>query len=115
MSTTPTASLVGTLDLAFVYVTFPTRALAKEIGRAAVEKHLCACVNIMAEHDSIYRWQGKIDASQEVGAIFKTSRLRLDELSALISKLHPYDTPCFAVLTPDQMNSGFAAWIRSAI
>ena len=115
MSITLPVSLVETSDLAFVYVTFPTLELAREIGRAAVEKQLCACVNVMAEHDSIYRWQGNIESSSEIGAVFKTSQSHLQELADLVLKLHPYNTPCFAVLSPEKMNSEFASWIRTEI
>ena len=113
MSTALPVSLADASDLASVYVTFPTPELAREIGRAAVEKQLCACVNIMAKHDSIYRWRGKIESSVETGAIFKTSRDRLQELADLVLKLHPYDTPCFVDFSPAEMNSDFASWIRS--
>lgn len=101
-------------DLAFVYATFPDRALAKTIGHAAVEKRLAACANVFTEHESIYRWQNKIETARECVAIFKTVDGQTEHLAEFIRSHHPYDTPYIAVLTPTQMNSKFAAWLRDS-
>ena len=100
-------------DIAFVYVTFPNREVARDIGRHAVDQKLCACINIFPEHESIYRWNDKIEDSKEIAAILKTSQTKLKELTSFIETKHPFETPCIAVLQPDRINQSFATWLRS--
>ncbi len=99
-------------DLAFLYVTFANEVEAARIGGLAVEAKLAACANIFAGHKSIYRWNDVVKMTDETGALFKTVDGKIDLLTELITREHSYDTPCIAAITPDQMNSKFAAWIR---
>ena len=101
-------------DIVFLYATFPTRDLARAIGREAVEKKLCACINIFPEHESIYSWKGEIETSNEVAAILKTSKTKLKPLSVFVEERHSYETPCLAVLKPDHLNLAFANWVRES-
>lgn len=101
-------------DLAFIYVTFANEVEAARIGGLAVEGRLAACANIFSSHKSIYRWNNAVEMSDETAAIFKTVDGKIDLLAELIVREHSYDTPCIAVITPDQMNTKFADWIRKA-
>jgi periplasmic divalent cation tolerance protein len=44
-----------------LYITTPSFDVADAIGRTLVEERLVACVNIIPEMHSIYRWQGTIE------------------------------------------------------
>jgi uncharacterized protein involved in tolerance to divalent cations len=37
--------------------------VAEKIGRTIVEERLAACVNIIPDMRSIYRWQGNVEAA----------------------------------------------------
>ena len=50
-----------------------------------MEKRLAACVNLVSGVRSVYRWKNKIEESQEVLLVIKTSRA-LFERSAFKSK-----------------------------
>lgn len=66
---------------------------AEKIARGLVNERLAACVNLVPAIRSIYRWQGKIEDSQEVLLIIKSSRERFDALRTLLEKLHSYEVP----------------------
>ena len=77
-------------------VVFLTAANGEEATRLAdmlVGAHLAACVQILPEMESVYRWQGKIERSSEVLLIVKTTREKFDELEREVRALHSYDTP----------------------
>jgi periplasmic divalent cation tolerance protein len=77
-------------------VVFITAANGEEATRLAdmlVGAHLAACVQILPEMESVYRWQGKIERQSEVLLIAKTTRGKFDELEREIRALHSYDTP----------------------
>ena len=49
---------------------------ARKLARHLVEHQLAACVNIVPQIESIYRWQGKVESSQEWLLLIKTSAER---------------------------------------
>jgi hypothetical protein len=44
----------------FIYMTAASKAEAQKIGKALVESRLAACVNILDNMQSIYRWEEEI-------------------------------------------------------
>ena len=77
-------------------VVFMTAANGEEATRLAemlVGAHLAACVQILPEMESVYRWQGKIERSSEVLLLAKTTRGKFDDLEREVRALHSYDTP----------------------
>ena len=77
-------------------VVFMTAANGEEATRLAemlVGAHLAACVQILPEMESVYRWQGKIERQSEVLLIAKTTRGKFDDLEREVRALHSYDTP----------------------
>ena len=77
-------------------VVFMTAANGEEATRLAdmlVGAHLAACVQILPEIESVYRWQGKIERSSEVLLLAKTTRAKFDDLEREVRALHSYDTP----------------------
>ncbi len=66
---------------------------AARIARHLVEARLAACVNIVANITSIYRWQGAIEEASEVLLVIKSSRALFEELRAAIGEHHSYRTP----------------------
>ncbi|MFZ4124753.1 MAG: divalent-cation tolerance protein CutA [Rickettsiales bacterium] len=96
-----------------LYVTAPTRDVAASIGRALVEEHYAACVNILGAIDSIYRWEGVLTESQEVALLVKTSSARAEAAIARIKTLHPAQCPAILVLPVNGGYAPFLDWIES--
>ena len=85
-------------------VVFMTAANGEEATRLAdllVGAHLAACVQILPEMESVYRWQGKIERQAEILLIAKTTRGKFDDLEREVRALHSYDTPEI-VAVPDR-------------
>ena len=77
-------------------VVFMTAANGEEATRLAdmlVGAHLAACVQILPEMESVYRWQGKVERQAEVLLIAKTVQGKFEELEREVRALHSYDTP----------------------
>jgi periplasmic divalent cation tolerance protein len=98
-----------------VYAVFADQAEALRIGRAAVEEKLAACVNILGPCHSIYRWQGRIEESEEVAAIFKTGAGGAEALAARIAELHSYEVPCVAVWEIGSAHSPYQGWVEESV
>ena len=98
-----------------VYVTFADEAEAERIGRAMVEERLAACINILGETRSIYRWQSEIETTTECAAILKTSASCADRLVRRIAELHSYETPAITVWPIAHTPTAYADWVREQV
>jgi periplasmic divalent cation tolerance protein len=102
----------GSLERAvLVYTTFPSIVEAEQVGRALVERRLCACVNILPGMVSLYWWQGAIERGDEAVMIIKTSAALTEEVRAAVRKLHSYMTPAILVMPVESVDPDYHAWI----
>ncbi|HRI49529.1 MAG TPA: divalent-cation tolerance protein CutA [Pseudomonadota bacterium] len=92
--------------------TFPKPEDLGEIAFTLVGENLCACVNILHESLSIYRWKGEIVTNKEVLCLIKTTRARHAELVARLAELHPYDVPEIVTLPTSAVNEPYLRWVR---
>jgi len=98
-----------------VLVTAPDLKTARALARAALAAKLVACANLVPKLESHYWWQGKLERSNEVLLLFKTTRSKLPALEKLILKAHPYDTPEFITLPLGSGNSRYLDWIGDSV
>lgn len=99
------------MKLLLVLVTFPDAEKARQIGTIMIESQLAACVNLVPGVESIYRWEGKIETSQEVLAIFKTTPETWLAFEQRLKELHPYQVPEVVALAPEQVSAAYAEWV----
>lgn len=97
----------------FIYMTTANVEEAQRIGRELVEAHLAACVNILPGMTSMYRWEGKVQESQEVVLIAKTTALLVPALTERVKALHSYACPCVVSLAIEGGNPDFINWIET--
>lgn len=81
-----------------IYSTINNIKDARKIAHVLVEEQLVACVNIIPNIESIYRWKGKIENDEEVILIAKTVDKNVKKTIQRIKKLHKYDLPDIIVL-----------------
>ncbi len=84
-----------------IYSTFPSARAAESAGEELVRQGLCACVNVLPQMTSIYRWQGEIEKATEAVMIVKTRAALTGAVFAAVTALHPYDVPALIVLPAD--------------
>ncbi len=107
--TEPTVSALVLLS------TFPSTDKAAEIARVLVEERLAACVNLVGEVRSIYRWQGDISDDREALAIIKTTPERYAALEARLRALHPYEVPELIALPVTAGAAPYLAWLGAQV
>ena len=94
-----------------VLCTVPDAATGESLARALVEARLAACVNIIPGLTSIYRWKGEVHQDNELLLIAKTRHDRFEELSAMLSGLHPYELPEIIAVPITNGRPAFLSWI----
>ena len=80
-------------EIIVILTNLPDRASALKLAGELVEQRLAACVNVLAECSSVYRWEGRVKSATEVPVLIKTRAQRYDEVEAEIRRLHPYELP----------------------
>ncbi len=91
----------------------PDRAVAQRIADALIGRNLAACVNILGECTSVYRWKGAVESATEVPLLIKTRSERYDELEAAIRALHPYELPEIVAVAVERGSTAFLDWIAA--
>lgn len=109
-----------TSDLVVVLCTAPATAKGPKLGahdlaRALVEEGLCACVNVVPQVESYYRWQGAVEHGSELLLIAKTTLPYAQALQQRILTLHPYDVPEVLELPVAGGSPAYLAWLRGAV
>ena len=89
---------------------FDAAALAKEL----VDGRLAACVNIVPEVRSIYRWKNGIEDDREQILVIKTTEERIDALREQLAARHPYEVPEFVVLSAEALGP-YAEWLIHSV
>ncbi len=98
-----------------VFITAPDENTAADIARVLVGNGLAACVNIVRNIRSIYKWQGKMEDESEVLMIVKTSRDKFSALEAKVRKMHPYDVPEIVSVPITQGSDPYIEWLSNAV
>lgn len=103
----------GTLSIA--YVTTPNVELAKQLARGLVEQRLAACVNIVPDVTSVYRWDGKIQEDSEVMLIVKTATDRVAAVSEYVRANHVYEVPEVISAKIENGNEAYLRFVNDTI
>ena len=86
---------------------------AKKIGKTLVEQNLVACVNLLENMISIYKWEEQLKEDQEVVIIAKTRKKLMPILIDTVNSLHSYDCACILELRIQGGNQEFLNWIMA--
>ena len=98
-----------------ILVTAPDLETARKLSRAALERRLVACANLVPAIESHYWWQGRIESGTEVLVLLKTTDERVSALQHLVLEQHPYDTAAFVVLPLEAGSPRYLAWIMDSV
>lgn len=81
------------MEAVVILATTPTLKHAEKISRTLVEKKLAACVSVVGNVRSTFRWEGKITTEKECLMIIKTRKELFNAAAEHIRKQHPYQVP----------------------
>jgi periplasmic divalent cation tolerance protein len=102
-------------DTRLILVTTSPRAEAKRIAHALVEEHLAACVNLISDVHSVYRWKEAVETADEVLLLIKTVKGKIDAVRTRVHELHSYDLPEFLVLDVADGSDAYLEWIGASV
>ncbi|MEW6209717.1 MAG: divalent-cation tolerance protein CutA [Acidobacteriota bacterium] len=95
-----------------ILVTAPNRDEAARIAESLVAERLAACVNIVSQIESIYRWEGKVTRDSESLLIIKSTEDRYGELERRVRELHTYTVPEVIAIKIERGSKDYLRWIH---
>jgi periplasmic divalent cation tolerance protein len=101
-------------DAVIVLTTWPAVRDTDALARTLVGERLAACVNVLGEMRSTYRWKDAVEVESERQLIIKTTSRQLPALQQRLSALHPYELPEFLVLPVAGGSEAYLAWLQAS-
>ena len=102
-------------DKILVLTTASSKEEARKIGRALVDRLLAACVNIVPQVGSIYRWEGEVEEAEEWLLIIKTTRGAFERVRDAIKELHSYDVPECVAVSIESGSMEYLNWLGESV
>jgi periplasmic divalent cation tolerance protein len=99
-------------------VVFLTAANGEEATRLAdllIGAHLAACVQILPEMESVYRWEGKIERQSEILLLAKTTAGKFADLEREVRALHSYETPEIVAVPIVAGSKPYLEWLAESL
>jgi periplasmic divalent cation tolerance protein len=98
-----------------VFITTGSEEEAAHIAQTLVEKQYAACVNIIRNIRSIYRWEGKVEDDSEVLMIVKTTEPLFPALEAQVKEMHSYSTAEIIAFPITLGSEKYLNWMRQSV
>jgi len=94
-----------------VFMTAANVDEARLIADHLVTKQLAACVQILPEIESVYRWKGEVQHDKEVLVLAKTTATQFEELEKKVRALHSYETPEIVAVPMTNVSVPYFDWL----
>jgi periplasmic divalent cation tolerance protein len=88
---------------------------AAGIARALVERRLAACVSVLPNVTSTYRWKDAIQSEAEWMLLVKTRPDRFDAVRSAILELHSYELPEIVMIESAGVDPAYRAWVEAGV
>lgn len=102
-------------DALVVITTVESQTDAERLAQLLVEAELAACVQVLPQITSVYRWQGKVERASESLVLIKTTRGGYPELEAELKRIHTYQTPEILALSVEAGSADYFGWLAASI
>ncbi len=84
---------------------------ARRIADALIDQRMAACVNIVPQVSSIFRWEGEIEDENECLLIVKTRADLFAQLESAVRALHSYEVPEIIALPIVLGSEDYIEWL----
>ncbi len=101
-------------DCVIVFTTITSTTDGRELASILVTERLAACVNVLGEMESVYRWEGTVETDRERQLIIKTTAQRVSALKTRLHEIHTSEVPEFLVVPVIGGSERYLNWLRDS-
>ena len=94
-----------------VFMTAASADEAQHIAQRLIEARLAACVQILPEIESVYRWKDQVQREKEVLLLAKTTEAHFEELEREVRAIHSYETPEIVAVPANKVSQPYRDWL----
>jgi periplasmic divalent cation tolerance protein len=98
-----------------VLTTCASATEAESLAATLVEQRLAACVNVVRDVVSSYRWQGAVQREREALLMIKTTETRLTAVEQTIKERSSYELPEVVAIPVQGGSAEYLDWLRAAV
>ncbi len=98
-----------------VITTTETQKDGEWLAHLLVERELAACVQVLPQMTSIYRWQDHVERAAETLLLIKTTRELYGAVEAAIKTHHHYQTPEIIALPIEAGSADYLTWLVASV
>jgi len=88
---------------------------ARKLARNVLDERLAACVQIVPQVESLYRWEGEIKTAREWLLLVKTTPSCWPALRDRLAELHPYQVPEILALKVHDGLPAYLDWVGESV
>ena len=88
-----------------------TEEQALDIAHELIRNRQAACVNLLPNVHSIYRWKGRVCDDGEFLLLIKTRAKEFNSVRDTIQRINTYELPEVMAYRVDEASPAFARWI----
>ncbi len=92
------------------WTTVATAADAERLAVGVVENRLAVCVQTEGPIRSFYRWEGRVERSEEYRLQFKFLESQQSALEVYVHRHHPYQSPEWIVVRAEHVGEKYLSW-----
>ena len=98
-----------------VMTTLPDFKYAETLAGNLISKDLAACVQIIPQITSVYKWEGAIQKDSEVLLLVKTIQSKFSVVQNAIKENHPYTVPEVLAIPASDVSDDYLEWMSGVI
>ena len=102
-------------NCSIIFITVPTLDEARLIAKTLVEERLAACISIIPEIISTYRWQGTVYEHSEARLQIKTKSELFNEVAERVKKMHSATLPEIISVNIENATEDYTNWMFDEI
>ncbi len=99
-------------DALVVLCTCPEATTARRLAGILVRERHAACANILPGLESVFEWQGKMEAETEALLVIKTTAEAYPALEETLAREHPYELPEIIAVPVKRGLEGYLQWVK---
>ncbi|KAK0140988.1 Protein CutA [Merluccius polli] len=101
--------------LSVLLINSPNEQVARDIGRAIMERQMAASINILPKASSMYYWKGEVQDATEIVMLVKTKTSKIQTVIDYVRSIHPYENPDVLSLSVGDANAVYMRWMDEAV